>query len=95
MTSLKTTAKVRRDHFVRGGSIKQICRKRGISRRPVRKIPQSGETTFHYERSASPMPKLGAFVERQEAMLEANAQRWRRRHGGVAPGVRPPDLRAG
>jgi transposase len=78
MISVETTAKVRRDHFVHGKSIKQICRERGVSRHSVRKILRSGETTFHYERSATPMPKLGAFVERLEAMLEANEKRSKR-----------------
>jgi len=78
MISLETTAKVRRDHFVHGKSIKEISRERGISRNSVRKILRSGETTFHYERPATPMPKLGAFVERLEAMLDANEKRSKR-----------------
>jgi len=78
MISLETTAKVRRDHFVHGKSIKQISRERGISRNSVRKILRSGETTFEYERPDTPMPKLGAFVERLDAMLEANEKRAKR-----------------
>jgi len=57
MISVETTAKVRRDHFVHGKSIKQISRERGISRNSVRKILRSGETTFDYERTETPMPK--------------------------------------
>jgi hypothetical protein len=78
MISLETTAKVRRDHFVHGKSIKQISRERGISRNSVRKILRSGDTTFQYERPETPMPKLGAFLERLEAMLEANEKRAKR-----------------
>ena len=78
MISLETTAKVRRDHFVHGKSIKQISRERGISRNSVRKIVRSGETTSRYERSDTPMPKLGAFVAQLDAMLEANEKRARR-----------------
>jgi hypothetical protein len=35
MISLETTAKVRRDHFVHGKSIKEISRDRGISRNSI------------------------------------------------------------
>ena len=79
MISLETTGKVRRDHFVHGKSIKQISRERGLSRNSVRKIVRSGETaTFSYERSDTPMPKLGAFVAQLDAMLEANEKRAKR-----------------
>lgn len=78
MISLETTSKVRRDHFVHGKSIKEISRERGISRNSVRKILRSGDTTFQYERPETPMPKLGAFVERLEAMLAANEKRAKR-----------------
>ena len=78
MISLETTAKVRRDHFVHDKSIKQICLERGISRNSVRKILRSGDTTFQYERAETPMPKLGAFVERLEVMLKANETRAKR-----------------
>ena len=78
MISLETTSKVRRDHFVHGKNIKQISRERGISRNSVRKILRSGDTTFQYERPETPKPKLGAFVERLEAMLAANEKRAKR-----------------
>jgi transposase len=44
----------------------------------VRKILRCGETAFSYERPTQPLPKLGAFVERLEAMLEANEKRSKR-----------------
>ncbi len=50
----------------------------GLSRNSVRKILRCGETAFSYERPMQPLPKLGAFVERLEAMLEANEKRSKR-----------------
>lgn len=75
MTCVETIAKVRRDHFVHGKCIKEIGRERGLSRNTVRKIVRSGETAFKYERPTPPRPKLDAFVERLEALLEANERR--------------------
>jgi len=78
MICVETIAKVRRDHFVHKRSIKQISRDRGLSRNSVRKILRSGETAFGYERPSQPRPKLGAFIDRLEAMLEANEKRSKR-----------------
>jgi len=78
MICVETIGKVRRDHFVHGKTIKQICRERGLSRNSVRKILRSGETEFVYERPDQPLPKLGPFVERLEAMLAANEKRAKR-----------------
>jgi len=78
MICVETIAKVRRDHFVHDKGIKRISRERGLSRNSVRKILRCGETAFSYERPMQPLPKLGAFVERLEAMLEANEKRMRR-----------------
>ena len=75
MMCVETLAKVRRDHFVHGEGIKQIGRERGLSRNSVRKILRTGETAFSYERPSQPLPKLGAFVDRLVAMLEANEKR--------------------
>ncbi len=78
MICVETIAKVRRDHFVHDKGIKRISRERGLSRNSVRKILRCGETAFSYERPTQPLPKLGAFVERLEAMLEANEKRSKR-----------------
>ena len=43
MLIVETIAKVRRDYFVDGKSIKAIMRDRKISRNTVRKIVRSGE----------------------------------------------------
>ncbi len=78
MICVETIAKVRRDHFVHDKGIKRISRERGLSRNSVRKILRCGKTAFSYERPMQPLPKLGAFVERLEAMLEANEKRSKR-----------------
>ena len=39
----------------------------------MRKVLRSGETSFAYERSDQPHPKLGLFIGRLETMLAANA----------------------
>lgn len=78
MISVETIGKVRRDHFVHGKSIKQICRERGISRNSVRKILRSGATEGRYERSHAHLPKLGPFVAQLDALLEANEKRSKR-----------------
>jgi len=78
MICVETIAKVRRDHFVHDKGIKRISRERGLSRNSVRKILRCGETAFSYERPTQPLPKLGAFVEWLEAMLEANEKRSKR-----------------
>lgn len=73
MLVVETVAKIRREHFGRGKGVKTIARELGLSRNTVRKVLRSGETSFEYERSDQPHPRLGPFIERLEAMLETNA----------------------
>jgi len=73
MLVVETVAKIRREHFGRGKGVKTIARELGLSRNTVRKVLRSGETSFEYERSEQPHPRLGLFIERLEAMLESNA----------------------
>lgn len=72
MIIVETIAKVRRDHLVDGKGIKRIVRERGLSRNSVRKILRSGDTAFEYERQVQPLPILGGFKDRLDAMLLAN-----------------------
>ncbi len=46
MKGVDTIARIRREFFVRGKSIKQIVRELHVSRNTVRKIIRSGETEF-------------------------------------------------
>ncbi|MBN2840093.1 MAG: IS21 family transposase [Coriobacteriia bacterium] len=73
MLTVETIAKIRRDHFREGKSIKAIARSRGVSRNTVRKALRSEETEFRYERRAPVAhPKLGAFQSRLEELLAGN-----------------------
>jgi predicted transcriptional regulator len=59
MKGVDTIARVRREHLVRGKTIKEIARDLHLSRNTVRKILRSGATSFAYERQVQPQPKLG------------------------------------
>jgi len=73
MLVVETVGRIRRDHFVRGKSIKEIARDLRLSRNTVRKILRSPETAFAYEREVQPQPKLGRWTSDLDRMLEANA----------------------
>jgi transposase len=78
MKGVDTIARVRREHFVRGKTIKEIVRELHVSRNTVRKILRSGATEFEYERTVQPRPRLGPWREQLERLLAANAARPRR-----------------
>ncbi len=73
MLIVETIAKVRRAYFSDGKSIKAICRELRLSRKVVRKVIRSGETSFSYERAVQPRPKLGQWTATLDELLEANA----------------------
>jgi transposase len=73
MLVVETIAKIRRAFFGQGKAIKAICRELGLSRKVVRKVIRSEATEFHYEREHQPLPKIGPWRERLDAMLLANA----------------------
>jgi transposase len=75
MKGVDTIARVRREFFVRGRSIKEICRELHVSRNTVRKIIRSDETAFDYVRSLQPHPKIGPWREELDRLLAANAAR--------------------
>ena len=54
---METVARIRREFFVKGKSIKEIVRDLGVSRNTVRKVLRSGETAFAYERSVQPLDR--------------------------------------
>jgi hypothetical protein len=56
---VKTIARIRREFFVKGRSIKEIVHDLKVSRKTVRKVLRSGETSFSYEREVQPLPRLG------------------------------------
>ena len=62
MLVVETVARIRREHFVKGKTIKEIARDLKVSRNTVRKVLRSGETSFEYERTVQPRPKLGRWA---------------------------------
>ena len=74
MLVVETIARIRREHLARGVPIKQIVRDLKLSRNTIRKAVREDVTSFRYERSVQPLPKLGPWVEALE-------QRWRGNEG--------------
>jgi transposase len=73
MLVVETIARIRREHFIKGKTIKEIARALKISRNTVRKVLRSGETAFEYEREVQPRPKLGQCTAELDALLAGNA----------------------
>jgi transposase len=73
MLVVETIGRIRREHLVKGKSIKEIARDLKISRNTVRKILRSGETSFSYEREVQPRPRLGRWKGDLDRLLTANA----------------------
>src|SRR6478609_4749398 len=75
MKGVDTIARVRREFYVRGRSIKEICRELDVSRNTVRKLLRSGATAFEYDRSVQPQPKIGPWQAELDRLLVVNAAR--------------------
>src|SRR5246127_1375774 len=72
MLVVETIAKIRRAYFVQKKPIKEICRTLHVSRKVVRKVIRSDATEFHYEREKQPLPKIGPWRDRLDALLLEN-----------------------
>src|ERR1700756_4138865 len=72
MLIVETIARIRREHFIKGKTIKEIARDLKVSRNTVRKVLRSGETSFEYERVVQPRPKLGRWMVELGDLLAAN-----------------------
>src|SRR5271163_2028449 len=72
MLVLETVARIRREHFATGKTIREIARDLGVSRNTVRKVLRSGETSFEYDREVQPRPKLGRWTAELDELLEGN-----------------------
>jgi predicted transcriptional regulator len=59
MLTVETIVRIRREHFLKGKTIKEIARDLKVSWNTVRKVLRSAETSFEYEREVQPRPKLG------------------------------------
>jgi transposase len=75
MKGVDTIARIRREFFVRGKTIKEIVRELHVSRNTVRKILRSGTTEFTYTREVQPLPKLGDWKADLDRILAANLAR--------------------
>src|ERR1700724_3097959 len=73
MLIVETIGRIRREHLIKGKSIKEIARDLKISRNTVRRVLRSGETSFSYEREIQPRPKLGGWKSEIDRMLAQNA----------------------
>jgi transposase len=72
MLVVETIGRIRRAHFIKGKSIKQIVRELKVSRNTVRKVLRSGATAFEYGRQVQPRPKVGPWRGDLDEMLAAN-----------------------
>jgi len=70
---VETIGRIRREHLVKGRSIKEIARDLKVSRNTVRKVLRSGETSFSYEREVQPRPKIGRWKAELDGLLAKNA----------------------
>jgi transposase len=75
MLIVETIGRIRREHLVKGKSIKEIARELKVSRNTVRKVLRSGATSFEYMRVVQPRPKLGAWRGDLDRMLSDNEAR--------------------
>jgi transposase len=73
MKGVDTIARIRREFFIRGRSIKEIVRELHVSRNTVRKVLRSGATSLTYERDVQPRPKLGPWRADLDRLLLTNA----------------------
>ncbi len=72
MLVVGTIERIRREHFVKGKSIKEIVRELKVSRNTVRKVLRWGATAFEYGRQVQPRPKLGPWRDDLDQILAAN-----------------------
>src|SRR6202045_3647894 len=72
MLIVETIARIRREHFIKGKTIKEIAGDLKGAGNTVRKGLRSGETSFEYEREVQPRPKLGRWAADLDGLLASN-----------------------
>ena len=72
MKCVDTIARIRREFFVAGKTIKQIVRELHVSRNTVRKVVRTGATAFEYEREHQLRPRIGPWKAELDRLLAAN-----------------------
>lgn len=75
MLVVETIGRIRREHAVKGKSIKEIARDLKISRNTVRKVLRSDQTSFSYEREVQPRPRLGRWKDELDQILNSNTDK--------------------
>jgi hypothetical protein len=75
MKGVDTIARIRREPFVRGKTIKEIARELHVSWNTVRKVLRSGASAFEDAREVQPRPKLGPWKDELDRMIDANESR--------------------
>src|SRR6187399_1487985 len=73
MLTVETIGRIRREHFLKGKTIKEIARDLRVSRNTVRKVLRSGETSARCQREIQPLPRLGRWKSELDRLLTANA----------------------
>src|SRR5947209_10587732 len=73
MLTVETIGRIRREHFVKSKTIREIARDLQVARNTVRRVLRSGATSFEYERDVQPRPQLGRWTADLENVLAANA----------------------
>src|ERR1043166_932860 len=73
MLTVETIGRIRREHFLKGKTIREIARDLRVSRNTVRKVLRSRETSFEYDRNVQPRPKLGRWPGGRDELLASNA----------------------
>ena len=69
MLIVETVVRIRREHAA-GKAIKAIARDLRLSRKVVRKAIRSPEAAFNYQRKVQPLPRIGPYQDRLDALLE-------------------------
>jgi len=77
MLVAETVVRIRREH-AGGKPIKEIARDLRLSRKVVRKAIRAPEGAFDYHRAVQPLPRIGPYQERLDALLLENEARARR-----------------
>ena len=75
MLIVETIGRIRREHLVKGKSIRQVARDLSLSRNTVRKILRSDETAVGYRREVQPRPRLGRWKAELDRLLSTNVDR--------------------
>ena len=62
MLTVETIGRIRREHFIKGKTIREIARDLKVSRNTVRRLLRSGETAFEYELIVQPRPRSSSKI---------------------------------